>query len=108
METMVPDMDQVPMSAPTERRISIAPMATETPSVTASLISDHGCPIQRPMRAATILAKRRATWFAPSEDTSPKRKMERASKPTSITTGRAASKRVGGRTLLLFRLIINS
>ena len=71
MVATVPDMFHVPMSAPTARRMKMAPMAVEMLSTAALLRDSMGWPFQLPINPARIAQKMSATWTGPAVKSPP-------------------------------------
>src|SRR5918994_2438693 len=94
---MVPAMFQVPISAPTARRMKIAPIADETPPTAASRSVAAVYPFLSATSAAKAALVSSATWSGPSAASRPKSAMVSVSSPTSTTTGASASRKLGAR-----------
>ena len=65
MVGMVPAMFQVPMSAPTARRMKIAPTAEVTPPTAASATPATVYPFLNAIRLANAALSSSATWRGP-------------------------------------------
>ena len=96
MAISVPPRAQVPISAPTARRMKIA----GSPAMTLATAASRKSSIEWPCRQATVMArieqKTSATWFGPDAASSPNRKNDSPSNPTSATTGTSAAARPSG------------
>ena len=90
-------MFQVPISAPTERRMKIALTAVVTPPTAASAIVADVKPFLRAMRLANAALTISATCSGPSVAPTPKVTIVSAMSRIITTTGSSASSRLGGR-----------
>src|SRR4029079_13801360 len=97
MVGMVPAMFQVPMSAPTARRMKIAPIADVTPPTAASATPATEYPFLNAIKLANAALRSSATWSGPLVASIPNRAMVSARSAISTTIGMRASSIVGAR-----------
>ena len=106
MASSVPLSAQLPISAPTAKRMKIAPMPLATLAEAASVSSAIVHPRRAAISTAIIAATVSATWFGPFAPASPKRKKESATSTISAATGTRASRGLGGRGAGSISLVI--
>src|SRR5215469_1413231 len=97
---MVPDMFQVPISAPTASKMKIGVVIDESALRAAFAISSQEYPFLRRIRATTMALRINATCTGPSRASCPNKRTAPTIRTTSATDGMMASAYDGSLTLL--------